>query len=127
MPGIISYETNDGGIHTIASVDPSEISGLLERSTAFVPPAEIKVHDLTTPEGAEEAVDDIAVAATVVFAQIGNKLGRSLSWEALGNYRHEAKTRRISDVEQARDLGHVIVTLTAPKEAVDVILSPTQS
>lgn len=126
MPGIISYETKDGGMHTIASVDPSEVAGVIERSAEFAP-AEVTIHDLTTPEGAEEAVDDIAVAHTVVMAQIGVKHGRVLSFDALARIRHEAKSSRAGDVERAKALGHVIVTFTAPKEAAEAILPTVQA
>ena len=122
MQSLISYENGDGSLHTVASVDVAEIPGLIERSGTYSP-VELSVRDLTTPDGFDEAVDDTAVASTVILTQVGAKLGRDLTWDAIARYREDAKSSYIERVERARDLGQVVVSLTAPtKEALETIL-----
>lgn len=124
MQSIISYENGDGSLHTVASVDAADVQGVIERSGAYTP-VELSVRDLSTPDGFDEAVDDVAVAKTVQLTQTGQKLGRSLTWEAIEKFRHDSKssTFSIEPVERARDLGQVVVSLTAPtQEALEAIL-----
>lgn len=122
MPGIISYETGAGGLHTIVSVEPTEVQGITERSGAYTP-VRLIVHDLSTPECFAEAVDDAAVASTVILTQIGQKFGRSLSWGAIAHLRQESRSTYEAPIERAKGLGHVVITLTAPtKEAAEAIL-----
>jgi len=124
MPSIISYENGDGSLHTVASVDAVDVQGVIERSGAYTP-VELSVRDLSTPDGFDEAIDDIAVAKTVRLTQFGAKHGRDLTWEAIERIRHDSKSSAssIEPVERARDLGQVVVSLTAPtKEALETIL-----